>query len=318
MPEFEKEEYTFPDEQSEVKTSAEGDKFEIEIEDDTPAEDRNRQPMPKELVEELDKDELDQYDDNVKQKLKQMRKVWHDERRAKEAAYREQQEAVTLAQRVVEENKRYKQMLSNGESEYKSAMESAANYELEAAKRAYKDAYDAGDTDAVIEAQQAMQKANMRIAQVQNFKLPSLQEQEKGVQTQHQEPTQQSPVNRPDPRASNWQENNPWFGQDEEMTAAALGLHEKLKRTGVIVGSDEYYSTLDKTMRKRFDEYFGEYEPPQEKSERAPTKPSNVVAPATRSTSSNKIKLRTSQVQLAKKLGLTPEQYAQAVLKLEK
>lgn len=318
MPEFEQEEFKFPDEQHEVKGSNEEDKFEIEIEDDTPAEDRNRQPMPKELVEELDKDELDQYDDNVKQKLKQMRKVWHDERRAKEAAYREQQEAVTLAQRVVEENKRYKQMLSNGESEYKTAIETAANYELEAAKRAYKDAYDAGNTDAVIEAQQAMQKANMRIARVENFKLPSLQEQEKSVQTQYQEPTEQAPVNRPDPRASNWKENNPWFGQDEEMTAAALGLHEKLKRNGVVVGSDEYYSTLDKTMRKRFDDYFGEYEPPQEKSERAPTKPSNVVAPATRSTSSNKIKLRTSQVQLAKKLGLTPEQYAQAVLKLEK
>lgn len=318
MPEFEQEEFKFPDEQPEVKADAKEDSFEIEIEDDTPAEDRNRQPMPKELVEELDKDDLEQYDDNVKQKLKQMRKVWHDERRAKESAYREQQEAINLAQRALEENKRYKAMLYTGESEYKTAMETAANYELEAAKRAYKDAYDAGDTDAVIEAQQAMQKANMRIAQVQNFKLPPLQQQESSVQTQYQEPTQQAPVNRPDPRASNWQENNPWFGQDEEMTAAALGLHEKLKRNGVVVGSDEYYSTLDKTMRKRFDEYFGESEPPQEKSERAPTKPSNVVAPATRSTSSNKIKLRASQVQLAKKLGLTPEQYAQAVLKLEK
>jgi hypothetical protein len=317
MPEFEDKEFKFPDEQPEVKANAE-DKLEIEIEDDTPAEDRNRQPMPKELVEELDKDDLESYDENVKQKLKQMRKVWHDERRAKEAAYREQQEAVALAQRALEENKRYKDILSTGESEYKAAMEKAAQYELEIAKRAYKDAYDAGDTDRVIEAQQAMQQANLRIAQVQNFKVSSLQTPETSVQTQYQEPTQQAPVNRPDPRASRWQQDNPWFGQDEEMTAAALGLHEKLKRNGVVVGSDEYYSTLDKTMRKRFDEYFGESEPPKEKSEPAPTKPSTVVAPATRSTSSNKIRLKASQVQLAKKLGLTPEQYAQAALKLER
>lgn len=316
MPKFEDQDFKFPDEQPEVKADAAEDKLEIEIEDDTPEEDRNRQPMPKELVEELDKDDLESYDENVKQKLKQMRKVWHDERRAKEAAYREQQEAVALAQRALEENKRYKELISTGESEYKAAMEKAAQYELEIAKRAYRDAYDAGDTDKVIEAQQAMQQANLRIAQVQNFKVSSLQTPETSVQTQYQEPTQQAPVNRPDPRAARWQQDNPWFGQDEEMTAAALGLHEKLKRNGVVVGSDEYYSTLDKTMRKRFDEYFGEPEPP--KSEPAPTKPSTVVAPATRSTSSNKIRLKASQVQLAKKLGLTPEQYAQAALKLEK
>jgi hypothetical protein len=317
MPEFEDKEYKFPDEQPEVKGAPE-DKFEIEIEDDTPVEDRNRQPMPKELVEELDKDELDQYDDNVKQKLKQMRKVWHDERRAKEAAYREQQEAIALARQTLEENNRYKNIISTGEKEYVAAVERAANYELEAAKRAYKDAYDAGNTDAIIEAQQAMQQANLRIAQVKNFRGPSLQNESNSVQQQYQEPPQQAPASRPDPKASRWQENNPWFGQDEEMTAAALGLHEKLKRNGVVIGSDEYYATLDKTMRKRFDDYFGEYESPQEKSERASSKPSTVVAPATRSTSSNKIRLKASQVQLAKKLGLTPEQYAHAVLKLEK
>ncbi len=317
MPEFEDQEYKFPDEQSEPKEKPESS-FEIEVEDDTPVEDRNRQPMPKELVDELDKDELEQYDDNVKQKLKQMRKVWHDERRAKEAAYREQQEAISLAQNALEENKRYKNLISTGEKEYVAAMEQAATYQLEAAKRAYKDAYDAGDTDAVIEAQQAMQQANLRMAQIKNFRLPSLQNPENGVQTQYQAPVQQQVANKPDPKASRWQENNPWFGQDEEMTAAALGLHEKLKRNGVVIGSDEYYSTLDKTMRRRFDEYFGESEPPQEKSERASSKPSTIVAPATRSTSSNKIRLKASQVQLAKKLGLTPEQYAQAALKLER
>jgi len=316
MPEFGKDEFKFPDEVN-LKDSKAEDSFEIEIEDDTPAEDRNRQPMPKELVEELDKDELDQYDDNVKQKFKQMRKVWHDERRAKEAAVREHQEAVELARITIEENKRYKAIITSGEGEYKSALEKATNYELDAAKRAYKDAYDAGDTDAVIEAQQSMQKANLKLAQIENFRAPSLQNKESSVQREYQEQLQQAPV-RADPRAMHWKENNAWFGADEEMTASALGLHEKLKRNGVVIGSDEYYSTLDKTMRKRFTEYFGEDEPPREKSESASSRPSTVVAPATRSTSSNKIKLKTSQVALAKRLGLTNEQYAQAALKLEK
>ena len=112
-------EFKFPDEvESKGKPSQNAEpEIEIEIEDDAPAEDRGRQPLPKPLVEELEKDELDQYDDNVKTKLKQMRKVWHDERREKESALREQQEAVTLAQRLLEENKRIKGILTNGEKE---------------------------------------------------------------------------------------------------------------------------------------------------------------------------------------------------------
>jgi hypothetical protein len=308
MPEFEKEEFLFPDEVNEKESKA--PEIDIEIEDDTPPEDRNRTPMPKELVEELEKDELDQYDDNVKQKFKQMRKVWHDERRAKEAATREQQEAIELAKRLMEDNKRVRAMLTTGTDEYKAAIEKSATYELNIAKRAYKDAYDVGNTDALVEAQEAMQKATMRLEQVKNFKPTYLQADENSVQIQHQESTQVAPEPRPDPRASRWQENNPWFGQDEEMTATALGLHEKLKRNGMVIGSDEYYSTLDKTMRKRFTEYFGDPEEDKSKIESTSTKPSTVVAPATRSTASNKIKLSTRQVQLAKKLGLTNEQYA--------
>jgi hypothetical protein len=116
-----------------------------------------------------------------------------------------------------------------------------------------------------------------------------------------------------------WQERNPWFGQDEEMTAAALGLHEKLKRQGVVIGSDEYYGALDKTMRKRFAENFDEVdvEPVVRTADKPAVKPSTVVAPATRSTASKKIRLKTSQVAIAKKLGLTPEQYVRELMKLE-
>jgi hypothetical protein len=313
MPEFD-DEYKFPDE-VEKKETAESNSVEIEIEDDTPEEDRGRQPMPKPIVEELERDELDAYDEKSKEKLKQMRKVWHDERRAKEQADRERQEAIQFAQKLMNENKRIKDILSTGEKEYIATVQNSANLELEMAKRAYKDAYDSGDSDAMVEAQQSMQSANIKLVQAQNFKIP-LQEDNFNVQQQYA-PQQPQQV-QPDVKLNAWQERNSWFGADEEMTAAALGLHEKLKRNGTIVGSDEYYSVLDKTMRKRFPENFGEEVGVEDKSKaETRSKPSTVVAPATRSTSSNKIRLKASQVQIAKKLGLTPEQYAQAVFKLE-
>lgn len=313
---FEETEFKFPDEIQENKgkpLEKERPDIEIEIEDDTPEPDRGRQPLPKPLVEELEKDELDQYDDNVKTKLKQMRKVWHDERREKEAAMREQQEAISVAQRLLEENKRIKGILTTGEKEYVTTVKHAASMELEMAKRAYKEAYDAGDTDKIIEAQQAMQQANMRVMQAENFRMPSLQEPENSVQ-----PTQQQyrqPTIQPDNRAIAWQERNQWYGQDEEMTAAALGLHEKLKRNGVVVGSDEYYDTLDKTMRRRFPENFEE--PQEQRQQSVRTRPSTVVASATRSTAPTKVKLKQSQMNTIKKLGITPEQYVKEFLKVE-
>jgi hypothetical protein len=160
MPLDDNTEFKFPDE-IETKGKPQSPEIEIEIEDDAPVEDRGRQPLPKPLVEELEKDELDQYDDNVKTKLKQMRKVWHDERREKESALREQHEAVGLAQRLLEENKRIKGILTNGEREYVSTIQSNADMELKMAQRAYKEAYDAGDSDKVLEAQQALQIANI-------------------------------------------------------------------------------------------------------------------------------------------------------------
>jgi hypothetical protein len=311
MPEFEENEYKFPDEAEEnEKEPAAGSEIEIEIEDDTPEQDRGREPMPKPIVEELEKDELDAYDDRAKERLKQMRKVWHDERRAKEQADRERQEAVVFAQRLLNENQRIKGILSTGEREYVQTVQNAAALELEMAKKAYKDSYDEGDADGMVEAQQLMQQAQIKMVQAQNFKIP-LQEENFSVQPQYV-PQQPQQV-QTDRKLLAWQERNPWFGQDEEMTAAALGLHEKLKRNGTIIGSEEYYSALDKTMRKRFPENFNI----EESDGRTRTKPSTVVAPASRSTASNKVKLKASQVQLARKLGLTPEQYANEVRKLE-
>lgn len=320
MPAFDKEEFKFPDETvDEDKGKPEGKEpeFEIEIEDDTPAQDRGRDPMPKPLVEELEKDELDKYDEEVKNKLKQMRKVWHDERREKEAAMREQQEAINVAQRLLQENKRIKTILTNGEKEYVATVQNAANMELEMAKKAYREAYDAGDTDKIIEAQQALQTANYKLMQVKNFKLPPLQEEEIEVQPR-QEQRQTAP--RPDNKAEDWQTRNAWFGKNRGMTAYALGVHEDLKDAGVPVGSDEYYRELDKTIRTRFPEVFQSQQRPAEstaRTEPARTRPSTVVAPVARSTSPNKVKLKQSQLNTIKKLGITPEQYVKEFLKVE-
>lgn len=312
MPEMNVEDFKFPDEKQESQEQEE--QFEVEIEDDTPPEDRGREPMPKSLVEELEQDELDQYDDNVKQKLKQMRKVWHDERREKEKAAREQQEALTLAQKLMEENKKYKQYIESGTKEYASTLKNAANLELEMAKRKYKDAYDTGDSDQIMEASQVLQTANLKVMQANNFQAPALQEENYVVQNT---PEVQKPRAR-NPKLETWLQKNPWYGPDPEMTALAVGIDKKIQETGnIVVGSDEYFATLDKTMRKRFPEYFGIEETESMARTETRSKPSTVVAPAVRSTASNKIKLKSSQVAIAKRLGLTNEQYALELRRLE-
>jgi len=297
---LDKTDYKFPDEAEESPDIV------IEIDDDAPAEDRGRQPLPKSLVEELEKDELDHYDDAVKTKLKQMRKVWHDERREKETALREQQEAVNFAQNLFQENKRIKNILSIGEKEYVSTIQNSADLELKNAKRAYKEAFESGDSDLVVEAQQVLQEANIKSMQAKNFRMPALQENENPVQNETRQ------VQAPDEKAKSWQKRNNWFGQDRSMTAFALGLHEDLRYNGVEVGSEEYYGELDKTIRKRFPEKF---EDQDRQSTR--TKLGTVVAPAVRSTAPTKVRLKQSQVNLARKLGLTPEQYVKAQLELE-
>jgi hypothetical protein len=184
------------------------------------------------------------------------------------------------------------------------------------AKREYGEAYDSGDTEKIIDAQQRLNAAQMKLAQVQNYRPQfekALQEDVNDVNIQ----PQRSQVPKPDQKATAWQSENEWFGSDEEMTSLALGLHDKLVKSGVSPTSDEYYNTIDKTMRKRFPEYSWE----DSLDEEAPaqrTKPSTVVAPVTRSTAPKKVRLTTSQLALAKKFGLTPEQYARETLKLEK
>ena len=307
------EDFKFPDEkEDEVKASA-AEELEYEIEDDTPPEDRGKEPMPKEIVEELDNDELEEYSDNVKLRLKQMKKVYHDERREKEAALREQQEAIAYAKRILEENNALKSRLSHGEQAFVATAKSAAELELQAAKKAYKDAYDIGDSDALIEAQEKLNNAQYKLQRVSEY-VPSRQEPETDVQPVA------NPAPRPDQRAIAWQERNQWFGKDEEMTSLALGLHQKLvSQYGTAYPStDEYWKKVDETMRRRFPEHFADQEEaPAQEPKPQREKPAPVVAPATRSTGSKKITVKQSAVAMAKKLGVPLERYVQEMQKLE-
>ena len=313
MAELQKEEYKFPDEIENKAISVDAPDFEVEVEDDTPEADRGRYPASPETVKKLEVEvnELDQYSEDAKKKIITMKRIWNDERRRAESAEREREAAISATKKLLEENKRIKQMLTTGEKEYVSAVKNSSEMQLEMAKKAYKEAYDMGDSDKLAEAQQEMVKASLNLDKVNNFKLPTLQEDNYDVKIQHNDPV----TPPPDDRVMEWQAENPWFGQDEEMTASALGLHEKLKRQGVKIGSEEYYAQLDKTMRKRFPENFEETE--AEPKDEPKAKPKSIVAPATRSTAPKNVKLTTTQVALAKKLGLTPEQYVRELLKLE-
>lgn len=308
------------DQENDITVEIEGaDDVQVDIKDDTPEEDRGREPLPEDIVRDLEADELEDYSEKVKIRLKQMKKVWHDERRAKEAADRERQEAITLAQRLVEENKKLKAKTSYSETALVASYKEAAARQLKEAQAAYKDAFESGDSDRVLEAQQALNAAQMRAAQAEKFKPTPLQKEDNEVNTSNQQ-AQEQPVVKRDPKAVAWQERNTWFGSNRLMTAMALGLHEELveKHGQAYATTDEYYDRIDKTMRQKFPEEFtAESQTGGGKPSQTRNKPANVVAPASRSTAPKKVVLTESQVRLAKKLGITVEEYAREFVKQE-
>lgn len=319
MAEFEKDEFKFPDEIDEKPQANLEDEFEIEIVDDTPEEDRkNATPMPKEIVEELENDNLEEFAGEAKQKLLQMKKVWNDERRAKEAALREQQEAIRVAQQLVEENKKLKGKLSTGEQTLVANYKENVVRELEMAKRAYKEAYDSGDSDLLSEAQEKLIEVKLKAQDIERYKPEFSEDTLQSEETDVQIPQQPQ---RLEPKTQAWLDKNSWYGTDDDMSYLAMGIHRRLEREGVALGSDHYFSVIDKEMRQRFPEKFADTAQVEvEQETKTSTKPSSqrpVVAPATRSTSPKKISLTPTQVQLAKKFNLTPEQYARELTKLE-
>jgi hypothetical protein len=321
MPKFE-EEFKFPDEiEAEKKASVvEEDDIEVEIIDDTPEEDRvNSTPMPKDIVDELEQDELEEYSEKAKMRLKQLKKVWNDERRAKESAAADQAEAIRVANLLIEENKRLKGRLSDGEKTLVSNHKEKLERELADAKKEFKEAYDSGDSDRLTDAQERLTDVKFKSSQAENYKPEfekTLQEEEIDVQSQQQ-------PQRLDPKTQAWLDKNSWYGVDEDMSYLAMGVHRRLVKEGVPPGSENYFATIDAEMRRRFPEKLGDdsesksSENSVSKTTAKVSKPSTVVAPATRSTSPKKITLTQRQLNLAKKFKLTPEQYARELTKLE-
>lgn len=312
MADFEKTEFKFPHENEEGNQE---EKIEIEIVEEASAKDEDEEPRKPPIdpdkvnMAEPTDEELDKYEESVRKRLKKFSKGYHDERRRAEAAEREREDAILFARQVAEENKKLKDSLGANTTLLVGSVKAKAETDLETAKKRYKTAYENADSDELVAAQEALVAAKLQLDRVNNFK-PALQEKETPVQDE----PRFSPKPKADQKAIAWQKQNSWFGEDEEMTSLALGMHEKMVKQGVDPTSDEYYEALDKNMRKRFPEKFEDSEE-VEVTPRPRAKPSSVVAPATRSTAPKKVRLEPRQVQMAKRLGVPLDLYAQYVVK---
>jgi hypothetical protein len=319
---MEMKEYKFPDEtETEANLPEVEEELEIEIVDDTPEEDRkNATPLPKEIVEDIEQDNLEAYSGQAKERLLQMKKAMHDERRAKDAADKERQEAIDFAQKIYKENQNLKSRLTSGEQSLVSSVKENVTRQLDEAKRAYKEAYDSGDSEKMVEAQEKLTDAKIKAQEIERYRPEFSEEALQNSEIDVKIPQQPQ---RLDSKTQSWLDKNSWYGVDEDMSFLAMGVHRRLEREGVPIGSDHYFTMIDKEMKQRFPEKFETDEEtksssePEAKPSVKTSKPSTVVAPATRSTSPKKVRLTPTQVQLAKKFNLTPEQYARELTKLE-
>ena len=306
-----RDDYKFPDEQD---TEASGEQesavledgdIELEVVDDTPEEDRGRKPLNRD-VEDVTDEEVAEYSEKVQKRMKELTHARHDERRAKEAALREKEEAARIAQQLFEENKKLREQYNATTQLQTTVVQSKAEAELQIARQKLKEAQESYDTDQIIAAQEELAAARYRLEQAKSFTPRALQVPENDLYVQ---PTpQQSPV-QVDQKAARWQQQNQWFGADDEMTSLALAVHKKLVDSGIDPRSDEYYERIDARMREVFPDQFGE-------TRREPKRPATVVAAPTRTAGKKKVQLTKTQEALARRLGLTNEQYAKEVLKL--
>lgn len=308
-----KDEFKFPDEveNKDIEITVKDDDIEVEVVDDTPERDRGRKPLDKEVADPTD-EEIESYSSNVQKRIKDLTHARHDERRVKEATMREKLELERLTQQLIEENKKLRQNVNTGTEQFAAQAKTLAETELDKARREYKAAQESFDSDAILAAQEALLEAKIKMRDAEKFKPTPLQEDDFDVQTSHREPQRV----QPDEKTLRWQAKNQWFGSSgfEEVTSYALGLHQKLVNSGADPRSDEYFEQIDARVKSKFPEVFGEEDKPQAES---PRKPASVVAPATRSSGAKKVQLTTTQLALAKKFGLTPQQYALQVAKLE-
>lgn len=294
--------FEFPEPQ-EVNTADADDsvEFEIEVVDDTPPEDRNRKPLesaPSEVTE----DELAGYSEKVRKRIQTISRGYHDERRAKEAAVREAEEARKLAQSIIDENNKLKGTVNQNQQTLLEQAKKVTGQELEDARRKFKVAYEAGDADALTDAQEALAAAKFKVERVNTFRPTPLQPTNNQVLM---------PVAQQiDPAVADWSQRNQWFGSDEGMTKVALDYHNRLVNSGVDPKSEEYYDKIDSRMRQVFPESFADSD---QVTEEKPRRKASVVAPATRSTAPKKIVLSATAVALAKKLGVPLDVYARSV-----
>lgn len=290
---------------------------EVEVIDDTPEEDRGREPS--EPPNEVTDDELESYSEKVRKRIKHFSKGYHDERRAKEQALRERQELESITKRLMEENKKLKGDTQKSRAALIKQAKAKAESDLKSARAAYKRAYNNGDPDKLLQAQERLNKAMSVKEKADKLSAPSLQQNNNNVkkskvgqnQTAIQPRAQQQPPRKPDEKALAWKSKNEWFGRDEEMTTFAYGLHQRLVREGYDTKSDEYYDRIDSRMREKFPENFG-----GEASERKSKASGGFgnVAPESRSAGKKKVRLTKSQLAIAKRFGLTPQQYAKQMM----
>jgi hypothetical protein len=302
-----------PEADFDIDIDAEGD-VDIQIEDDTPEADRRARPLDKEVEDPTD-EEIENYTQGAQNRIKQLTHARHDERRAKEAVSREKDELERMAAAILEENRKLKEYVKNGEVTYAETLQAKAEAEMEMARRKYKEAQESYDSDAMLEAQENLTDAKMKLESAKNFRPTPLQTDNSAVQMQSS--SQEAP--RLDDKTLRWQAKNQWFGSPgyEEVTAFALGLHQKLVATGIDPRSDDYFARVDGRLKQVFPELLGISESADRKAEPV-KKPATVVASSSRSTGAKKVvKLTTTQQKLAEKFGLSHKQYAQEVLKLE-
>jgi predicted DNA binding CopG/RHH family protein len=280
--------------------------FEVEVVEDVAAEDRGR-PLAPEATDSDDDisvndDEISNYRDEWKKRLKELSFKTHSERRAKEYAAKERDEAIRLAERLAEENKKYRELAGNTEQFAANQAKARAEGDIAATKRLMKEAFESGETEKFLDYQEQLQRfvnEHERYANYRPVRVP--------------EPTYEIPKPRPQPdtKVVDWANKNPWFeGQNElekEMTGYAYAVSDVLIRDSKIdPRSDRYFEELNTRIARRFPEYFQKSEPEIDVT----AKTSSVVAPATRTAKTTRtVRLTPSQVSVARRLGLTPEQY---------
>ncbi len=279
-------------ETTEVETSDEGERTRVEAAPDEGGE-----------------DELSSYSRGVQSRIKKLTERYRQEER-------DRQEAVRLSQTLLEENQKLKQRMQALDTGYLSEYGARLQSQQDAAKRMYKEAYESGDSDRLLEAQEmlsqiAVEQQRYGVAKAradQQAKAPVERQQAPAQQVQPQAQPQRP---KPDPRAQSWAEKNKWFGDDRVMTTAAFTIHQQLvDEEGFDPQSDEYYNEVDRRIRREFPHKFQ-----AAKKSGGGSQVASAGNSASRSTTQGRrsVKLTHSQVAIAKKLGVPLEEYAKYV-----